>query len=79
MQQDHHELERREKESRLTMARMQRRLKEAESSLNRSLESEASLKGTVATLQQSLKRKSQEVRRTGLCCRLGCCCSSSGW
>eukprot|EP00750_Incisomonas_marina_P031645 INCI8266.3.p2 GENE.INCI8266.3~~INCI8266.3.p2 ORF type:complete len:800 (-),score=214.02 INCI8266.3:4293-6506(-) len=61
VQQNHHELDRREKESKLALARMQRKLKDAESNLARSEDEEASLRSTIAALQQTLKRKTSEV------------------
>lgn len=61
VQQNHHELDRRDKESKLALARMQRKLKDAESNLARSEDEEASLRSTIAALQQTLKRKTSEV------------------
>ncbi len=61
IQQDHHELDRRDKESRLALARLKGKLRDAESSLNRVTEEEAGLKATAAMLRKELASKQHEV------------------
>ena len=63
VQQNQYMLEQREKDSRLAVARLNRKLRDTEVNLTRALDEEGNLQSTVSGLEQALKRKTEEVKR----------------